>query len=152
MTTKTYLIPALEPVYNRLHAYAEVGVRIAAGGFLIPHGAQKLFGMFGGYGLAATGEYFETNLGFSDGYLAALSAGSIELFGGLLLALGLFTRLSAGVIAVFLFVALTVHLPNGFMWTSSGFEYPLFWLIVVLSFVVKGGGELSLDRLIGKEI
>jgi len=152
MTATTFLIPALAPVYKVIRPYADAIVRITAGGFLIPHGAQKLFGLFGGYGLEATGEYFEKSLGFSDGYLAALAAGSVEFFGGILLAAGLFTRLSAGAISILLVVALGVHLPNGFMWTSSGVEYPLFWLIVVLSFVAKGGGELSLDRLIGKVI
>ena len=73
-------------------------------------------------------------------------------FGGLLLALGLFTRLSAAAITVLLLVALTVHLPNGFFWNEGGIEYPLLWAILTASFVIRGGGAYSLDAAIGKEI
>ncbi|MEM7226144.1 MAG: DoxX family protein [Pseudomonadota bacterium] len=148
----TLVIPLFEPIYRRLSPFADVAVRVAAGAFLMPHGAQKLFGWFGGHGLAATGQFFEQNLGFSYGTLAALGAGSVEFFGGLFLALGLLTRISAGAIAVLLAVALMVHLPNGFFWTSGGYEYPLLWLVLALSYLVKGGGAYSLDRMIGKEI
>jgi putative oxidoreductase len=152
MTDTTLVIPALKPVYAGLSGLGEALVRAAAGAFLIPHGAQKLFGAFGGYGLEATGEFFQTQLGFANGYLAALGGGSVEVFGGLLLALGLFTRFAAGAIVVFLAVAMTVHFGNGFFWTDGGWEYPVFWAIVVSSFVIRGGGRYSLDRLIGREI
>ena len=123
-------------------------MRITAGLFLVPHGAQKLFGWFGGYGLDATGQFFTDQLGFSQGYLSALASGSIEFFGGIALALGLFTRLSAMAISVLLIVAMTVHLPNGFFWTNGGYEYPLLWLILTLSFVIKGSSDYSVDKLI----
>ncbi len=152
MTTTTLVLPFLRPLYQRLGVVADAAARVAVGAFLMPHGAQKLFGWFGGHGLEATGQYFEQNLGFANGTRAALGAGSVEFFGGLFLALGLLTRVSAGAVAVLLAVALTAHLPNGFFWTEGGYEYPLLWLILALSFVVKGGGPLSLDRLIGKEI
>ena len=153
MTDTTLVIPTLKPVYASLSGLSEALVRIAAGTFLIPHGAQKLFGAFGGYGLEATGQFFQTQLGFANGYLAALGVGSVEVFGGLLLALGLFTRLAAGSIAVMLAVAaVSVHIGNGFFWTDGGWEYPVFWTIVALMFVVRGGGQYSLDRLIGREI
>ncbi len=153
MTDTTLVIPTLKPVYASLSGLSEALVRIAAGTFLIPHGAQKLFGAFGGYGLEATGQFFQTQLGFANGYLAALGVGSVEVFGGLLLALGLFTRLAAGSIAVMLAVAaVTVHIGNGFFWTDGGWEYPVFWAIIALMFVVRGGGQYSLDRLIGREI
>ncbi len=153
MTDTTLVIPALKPAYANLSGLSEALVRVAAGAFLIPHGAQKLFGAFGGYGLEATGQFFQTQLGFANGYLAALGTGSVEVFGGLLLALGLFTRLAAGSSAVMLAVAaVTVHIGNGFFWTDGGWEYPVFWTIIVLMFVVRGGGQYSLDRLIGREI
>ncbi len=153
MTDTTLVIPTLKPVYASLSGLSEALVRVAAGAFLIPHGAQKLFGAFGGYGLEATGQFFQTQLGFANGYLAALGVGSVEVFGGLLLALGLFTRLAAGSIAVMLAVAaVTVHIGNGFFWTDGGWEYPVFWAIIALMFVVRGGGQYSLDRLIGREI
>ncbi len=152
MTDTTLVIPALKPVYDSLSGLSEALLRVTAGAFLIPHGAQKLFGAFGGYGLEATGQFFQTQLGFANGYLAALGAGSVEVFGGLLLALGLFTRFAAAAVVVFLSVAMTFHFSNGFIWTDGGWEYPVFWTIIVLMFVVRGGGQYSLDRLIGREI
>lgn len=124
-------------------------LRVAAGAFLVPHGAQKLFGWFGGYGLEATGQFFQTQLGFSNGYLAALGAGSIEFFGGIALAVGLLTRFSALAIAILLVVASTVHTGAGFFWTDGGWEYPVLWTIFALSFVTRGGGRYSIDNLLG---
>ena len=151
-TNPAYLVPALGRVYSATADLAEAGVRVAAGLFLVPHGMQKLFGAFGGYGLEATGQFFETQLGFSNGYLAALAAGSVETFGGLLLALGLLTRPVAAAIAVLLIVAASVHVPAGFFVNAGGWEYAVLWAVVVLSFVARGGGRFSLDRLIGREI
>ncbi len=152
MTDTTLVIPALKPVYGSLSGLSEALLRVTAGAFLIPHGAQKLFGAFGGYGLEATGQFFQTQLGFANGYIAALGAGSVEVLGGLLLALGLFTRFAAAAVVVFLSVAMTFHFSNGFIWTDGGWEYPVFWAIIALMFVVRGGGQYSLDRLIGREI
>ncbi len=151
MTDTTLILKFMGPVYSRLGDYADTVARIAVGAFLVPHGAQKLFGWFGGYGLEATGQYFEQNLGYSNGYLAALSAGSVEFFGGILLAVGLLTRVSAAAIAVLLGVAVTFHAAKGFFWTSGGYEYPLLWMVLAVAFWVKGGGAFSVDRLIGKE-
>ncbi len=73
MTDSTLIFKFMGPIYDRLGEYTNAAVRIAVGGFLVPHGAQKLFGLFGGHGLEATGQYFEQNLGFANGYLAAFS-------------------------------------------------------------------------------
>ena len=151
-TAQRLIIPGLGGLYAATSDLAEAGLRIAAGLFLVPHGMQKLFGSFGGYGLEATGQFFETQLGFANGYLAALGAGSIETFAGLFLALGLATRASAALIVGLLLVAASVHLPAGFFWTEGGWEYPVLWAAVAAMFVVKGGGRFSLDRLIGREI
>lgn len=132
--------------------HADTLLRVAVGGFLMPHGAQKLFGWFGGYGLEATGQFFQTQLGFSNGYIAALGAGSVEFFGGLLLALGLLTRPAAAAIAVMLLVASNVHIGAGFFWTDGGWEYPVLWAIAALAFVAKGGGRFSLDNALGLRI
>lgn len=145
-------IPALGRLYAATDNLAEAALRVAAGVFLIPHGMQKLFGAFGGHGLEATGQFFETQLGFAYGWLAALGAGSVETFGGLLLALGLLTRPAAVAVAVLLLMALTVHLPAGFFWTAGGWEYPALWGVVALYFAARGGGRFSVDRLIGREI
>jgi putative oxidoreductase len=145
------LVPAFRPLQDILSPYAEPAVRVATGLFLVPHGAQKLFGLFGGYGLEATGQFFATKLGLPPSL--ALVTGLIEFFGGLLLAAGLATRIAAGLVAGMMAVAvLQVHLPNGFFWTDGGFEYPLLWGLLALSFVVRGGGRYSLDAAIGVEI
>jgi putative oxidoreductase len=117
----------------------------------MPHGAQKLFGLFGGYGPEATGQFFASKLGLPASF--AVLAGSIEFFGGLALALGLLTRPAAALVFGLMAVAVVqVHLPNGYFWTDGGFEYPLLWAILALSYVVKGGGRYSLDAKIGREI
>lgn len=144
------VIPALSPITRALSPLAEPLVRVAAGLSLVPHGAQKLFGWFGGYGIEATGQFFAAKLGLPPAL--ALLAGLIEFFGGLALALGLLTRPVAALVTGLMAVAVVqVHLAAGFFWTSGGFEYPLLWGIVALSYVVRGGGRFSLDHLIGRE-
>lgn len=150
MTTTSRIFPFMNPVYDFAGKYAETAIRLTTGLLLVPHGAQKLFGWFGGYGLEATGQYFQS-MGMSNGHQVALAAGLVEFFGGLALAIGLFTRVSAAAALILLGVAVTVHIPNGLMWTTGGFEYPLMWAIFALYFWVKGGGNYSADRLIGKE-
>ena len=136
---------------DRLAPLADPLVRIITGAVLMPHGAQKLFGWFGGYGLAATGQYFDATLGMRPGIMFAATAGIIEFFGGLLLVLGLFTRPVALIVAGFLAVALTAHIANGFFWTEGGFEYPLLWSLVALAIFFRGGDRYSLDaRLRGQ--
>jgi len=145
------VVPVLSLATDALAPLAEPMVRVAAGLLLVPHGAQKLFGWFGGYGLEATGQFFASKLGLPASL--ALLAGVIEFVGGLALALGLFTRpvaaLVGGLIAVAVF---QVHLGNGFFWTQGGFEYPLLWGVVALAFAIRGGGRYSLDAAIGREI
>ena len=144
--------PSFDACAMPFRDHADLLARLVVGLFLVPHGAQKLFGWFGGYGLEATGQFFSEQLGYSNGYLAALGAGSVEFFGGLALALGLFTRPAALAVAVLLAVASTVHLGNGFFWTSGGYEYPVLWAVLAASFAVKGGGRFSLDSLVGNRI
>ncbi len=121
-------------------------VRIVTGLFLIPHGAQKLFGWFGGYGLTATGQYFESSLSMSPGWLMAGAAGFVEFFGGIALVLGLLTRPAALAVAVLMGVALSVHVPAGYFWTEGGIEFPLMWGLLAIAVMLGGGGEFSLDR------
>lgn len=145
------LVPAFRPLQDALSPYAELMVRVATGLFLMPHGAQKLFGLFGGYGLAGTGQFFATKLGLPASM--ALVIGVVEFFGGLLLATGFATRIAAGFITGMMLVAvLMVHLGNGFFWTDGGYEYPLLWALLSLSYVIRGAGRKSIDALIGWEI
>jgi putative oxidoreductase len=125
-------------------------VRAATGLILVPHGAQKLFGWFGGHGLVGTAQFFEKSLGLYPGLLFAGAAGLTEFFGGLFLAFGLLTRPSAAaVVAVMAYAAFGVHLANGFFWTNGGLEFPLLWGLVALALVIRGGGRLSADARIG---
>ena len=129
----------------------EIGLlllRLTAGLTLAAHGAQKLFGWFGGPGLEGTGQFFET-IGFLPGRRHALMAGLAETGGGLLLALGLFTPIGAAVICSVMLVALTVHIKNGFFAQNGGYEYALVLGVAALSFAFTGPGSLSLDALLG---
>ena len=145
------LVPVFATIQNAFKPVAEVGVRVVTGAFLMPHGAQKLFGLFGGYGPEATGQFFAAKLGLPASF--AVLAGAIEFFGGLALVLGLFTRPAAALVFGLMAVAVVkVHLPAGYFWTDGGYEYPLMWAVLALSYVVKGGGRYSLDAKIGREI
>ena len=145
------IVPGLAGLYAAGSCIAWPLVRVVCGLFLMPHGAQKLFGWFGGYGLNATGEFF-AKLGLQPGYTMALLAGLVELVGGGLLVLGLFTRPAAlGVVIMMAVVVFAVHLPLGFFWQDGGFEYPLMWGLIALAIFFRGGGRLSLDHLIRHE-
>ncbi len=150
-TSAATAIPAIG-LFDRLAPLADPLVRITAGLLLIPHGAQKLFGWFGGYGLAATGQFFGTKLGMEPGILFALLAGLVEFFGGLALVLGLLTRPAALAVATLMAVALSVHVPNGFFWTSGGIEYPLMWGLIALAIFFRGSDRYSLDARLGLRI
>jgi putative oxidoreductase len=127
-------------------------LRMTLGLTLAAHGAQKLFGWFGGYGLDGTGRGLEA-LGFAPGRRHALSAGVVEAGGGLLLALGLLTPVAAAVVvAVMIVAAVSVHLKQGFFITSGGFEYNLILGAAGLSLAFTGPGRLSVDALVGLDL
>ena len=150
MSNPNLIIPALGGLYDATSKYAVPLIRVATGLFLMPHGAQKLFGMFGGNPDAIAG--FFSKIGMEPAALLVTVVGLIEFFGGLFLALGLLTRPVAAAIFVMLTVAwFKVHLANGFFWSVGGIEYPLLWSIIALAFAVRGGGECSIDGKIGKE-
>ncbi len=152
MTHPRPIVPALAPLYAKLSRLSYPLIRAATGLALMPHGAQKLFGWFGGYGLEGTGGFFARNLGLEPGLFWAALVGGVEFFGGLFLALGLLTRPAALAVAVIMAVAvITVHLPKGFFWNAGGYEYPLLWGVIALAIAFKGGAELSLDRALGRE-
>jgi putative oxidoreductase len=144
------VVPVVGALTSALSPLAEPLLRATAGLLLVPHGAQKLFGWFGGYGVDGTGQFFATKLGLPASL--ALVAGPIEFAGGLALAFGLLTRPVAALVAGLMAVAVVqVHLPVGFFWTSGGYEYPLLWGVVALVFVIRGGGRYSVDAVIGRE-
>ena len=146
------IIPAFAPLYRSLSRFADPLSRAAVGLLLMPHGAQKLFGWFGGYGLEGTAGFFAGNLGLEPGFFWAGLVGGVEFFGGLFLAVGFLTRPVAAAIAILMAVAMfRVHLGNGFFWTDGGYEYPLMWGLLALGYVLRGGGGTSIDGRIGRE-
>lgn len=136
----------LEQLLNKYSHWAALPLRITVGIIFIAHGSQKLFGLFGGYGLNATANFFEQNIGFAPGILWAGLAGFGELIGGILLVLGLFTRWGALLISIIMAVAiLKVHLQNGLFADKGGFEYPLTLLAAALSLILSGPQSGSID-------
>lgn len=131
-------------------SFTSLALRLSAGTIFVAHGAQKLFGSFGGYGLEGTGQWM-ASIGLEPGYLMALAAGSAEFFGGIALLIGLLTRPAALMLALTMLVAiLTVHVPNGLFMDNGGYEFGLALLGISVALVFNGGGKLSLDRkLIG---
>lgn len=123
-------------------------LRIVFGLLLVGHGSQKLFGTFGGHGIAGTAGWFES-VGFRPGKPMAVLAGASELVGGLLLALGLLTPLASAIVIGTLLVAASVHLPNGLWGTNGGFEMPLLYITVAAGLAFTGPGKFSLDSALG---
>src|SRR5581483_2395552 len=111
-------------------AYGILFLRVVVGLTLGAHGAQKLFGWFGGHGPRGTAGFFGDTLGFRSPLLMALTAGTAEL-GGVLFALGFLTPFAAlGIVATMLTAIATVHWKNGFWSTAGGFEFNLVLLAV----------------------
>ena len=128
-----------------------LALRIGVGGTLVAHGAQKLFGWFGGGGPEGTGAMFE-QIGFRPGRPHAIAAGLGEAGGGTLLALGLGTPGAAAAAAGTMVVASSLHVERGFFATEGGFEYPavLGWSAAALA--LTGPGAISLDHVLGHRL
>jgi putative oxidoreductase len=122
--------------------------RVVLGSLMAAHGAQKLFGWFGGYGLAGTGGFFES-LGFRPGKLFAAAAGTTEIAGGLLLALGLLGPLGPALIISVMIVAMaTVHWAHGLFAQNNGIELPLVYTVTSAAIALTGYGAYSVDALL----
>jgi putative oxidoreductase len=123
-------------------------IRLVIGLSFMAHGAQKLFGWFGGYGLKGTGGWMES-LGLKPGVMMALMAGLAELIGGLLFTLGLLTPLAAIMIAATMVMAIVkVHAPNGYWATQNGYENNLTLIAVVIGLALIGPGKYALDAFL----
>jgi len=149
--TQRLYIPALGSIYSSVSEFAEPILRIALGGILIPHGCQKLFGMFGGMGLSGNAALFD-RIGYSPGMFWGTLVGLTEFIGGILLILGLFTRFAAVAVVIFMIEAVKFTSAKGFFWSNGGFEFPLLIGVCALYFLLRGGGYWSLDRTIGREL
>jgi putative oxidoreductase len=138
----------IKSLLNTRAGYGITVLRIIVGIIFMAHGSQKLFGMFGGYGLEGTAQYM-ASLGLSPGYLMALMSGSAEFFGGLALVIGLLARPAALVLIVMLVIAiLSVHIHNGLFMANNGYEFALALLGGAIAVLFEGAGRLSLDRSI----
>ncbi len=127
-------------------------VRAGVGVIFAAHGAQKLFGWFGGYGLEGTANWL-ISMGLEPGYLLAVMAGSAEFFGGLLLIIGLLVRPAALLLAVTMAVALvSVHLEHGLFMSNNGYEFALALLTVSVGLAVRGAGSFSIDRTLASSV
>ena len=137
----------LQKILATDNALSSLLLRVGLGLALMPHGAQKLFGWFGGYGLEGTGQWMDS-IGLHPGMLMAALAGGAEFFGGLALLLGLLTRPAAALTAFTMLVAIfSVHWSSGFFLSNGGYEYGFVLLMVSLALLVSGGGRASLDGL-----
>lgn len=130
--------------------WGAVALRVPVGIIFLAHGAQKLFGWFGGYGLDGTGQ-FMASIGLEPGYLMALLAGSSEFFGGLALIFGILVRPAAAVLAFTMLVAIfAVHFEHGLFLSNNGYEFGLALLAASAALAISGAGRASLDDLLAR--
>ncbi|MGH6767410.1 MAG: DoxX family protein [Xanthobacteraceae bacterium] len=149
------IIPALGPIYACLAPWAEALLRAVVGLWLIPHGLRNTFGFFPTTG---TRSHSVSELaaqldrdGYRPGKLWAPAISIVQLAGGPMLALGLFTRPVAFAILMFLIVTNFERWRVGkYFWNQLGLEYTLMWTVATIYFLVHGGGRISLDHLIGR--
>jgi putative oxidoreductase len=144
-------IPQLAPVYDQTRDFGWLLVRLTAGGFLLVHGLQKLFGTT----ITAFAANSMAKRGIEPALAAAYAVWFLETVGALCIMFGLLTRLMAGMVFVELLVIVFVaQWRNGFGWTAQGggWEYPAFWALIVLAILIGGGGPYSLDRKLGREL
>jgi len=158
MADATALIfPQLSPVYQALLPWAEALLRAVVGLALVPHGLRNTFGMFPTTGalshnLRELAQQLDRD-GYRPGKFWAPAISLSQLVAGPMLALGLFTRLAACPIVIFLIVSNYERgRVGGYFWNKTGLEYTLMWTVAALYFLVQGGGTISLDHfLIGRE-
>jgi putative oxidoreductase len=130
---------------------APLALRVPLGIIFVAHGAQKLFGWFGGYGLEGTGQWM-ASVGLHPGYPMALLAGSAEFFGGIALVLGLLVRPAAAALAFSMLIAiLAVHIGHGLFVGNNGYEYALALFAASVSLVVSGAGRVSADAALASQ-
>ena len=140
------LVPGLQAFYEWAEPVSWLLVRVTAGLMLIPHGWPKLM-----MGVTATANMALVKRGIAPAEPLAVVLITLETLGGLCIALGLFTRFWAAAVTIEMCVIVYHHLPK-FGWGERGYEYPLFWALVMLAIALRGGGPYSLDRRLGREL
>ena len=142
------LVPALARYYGFTSDLAYLIVRVTAGLMLIPHGWPKVLTR-GATGVAA----MLTNYGIPAAEPFAYVIMALETIGGLLIAIGLFTRPVAALLVIeFLVIIFVAHWPKGYAVGGGGIEYPLMWGLILLAIMLRGGGPWSVDRKLGWEV
>jgi len=127
-------------------------LRLVLGLYMAAHGAQKLFGWFGGYGLGPTGQFF-TQLGYRQGKLFAFLAAFTEVVSGLLVAVGLLGPVGpALMIAVMIVAAVTVHWKGGLFSANNGIEINVLFAASAVLLGLVGYGRFALDALLGVDL
>lgn len=139
-------IPAFEPLYEVLEPFSWLVVRLAAGGILAWVGWGKV-----SHGYAAYVPAF-AELGFHDIFYLFYLLLVVEFIGGLCICLGLFTRFWAVAAGIEMAYITYIYIPNGFSWLHRGYQFSLMWGLVLAAIAMRGGGPLSLDRAIGREL
>ncbi|MBW7476898.1 DoxX family protein [Paenibacillus oenotherae] len=120
-------------------------VRLVIGLLFVGHGAQKMFGWFGGYGLKGTGGWLES-IGVKPGVLMAFMVALFEIAGGLSFALGLWLPVGAALIVITMIGGIvTVHGKNGLWATSNGYEYNLVLIAVAVGIALVGAGDYAVS-------
>jgi putative oxidoreductase len=143
----------MKGIFQTANSWSSLVVRVMLGIVMFPHGAQKVFGWFGGYGFAGTMSFFtdKMHIPVFFAFLAIMA----EFLGSLGLILGLLTRVAAfGILCNMIVAIWMVHWPNGFFmnWFGAqkgeGFEYHLLAMAICLALLISGGGKWSVDRAI----
>lgn len=137
-----------------MEAFGLVVLRLGLGAIFVAHGAQKLFGVWGGGGLAGTAAFFE-QLGLGPAMPLAIFVGVVEFGGGLMLLAGALTTVAALLLTIDMFVAIwKVHAAHGFFldWSRApeagfGYEYPFALMAGLLCLALAGPGALSVDGM-----
>lgn len=142
------VIPALGRHYGFTSDLAYLIVRVTAGLMLIPHGWAKVMNL--GVDRVATSL---GNYGVPSPKPFAIIIMVLETIGGIMIALGLFTRIVAAMLVVeFLVIIFVAHWPKGYAVGAGGIEYPLMWGLLLLAVLLRGGGPWSVDRKLGWEV
>jgi putative oxidoreductase len=133
-----------------LAVWAPVILRVFLGLLFFIHGSQKMFGAFGGAGIAGTAAFFE-KFGIFPGLFWTWVVTIVEFFGGIFLVFGFLTRIAAGLLVIDMLVAIArVHWPN-FIWFKGGYEFPLTLAVIALTVFFWGPGTASIDKATGLE-
>ena len=144
--TSRRIIKVLDPIYEVLEPLSYPLIRFVAGAMMVPHGYAKVFG-----GIEGTAKFF-ASVGLEPALTLAWYVGLLELVGGVCVAFGFLTRfMSAQLVGLLAVATFYIHLPSGFLWVKGGFEYPLFWMVIMIAITIQGGGKLSADNLMAKE-